>query len=398
MTRPQILHISTVHGPLDGRIYFKEVRSLHDAGFDVAIAGTQSVPGEHDGVRIIPLGAREGPRWKRLVRDFRAMLVMLASSRSILHIHDPDLLLAAFLPAYLRRSIVYDVHEFYSERMGDSDWIPPALRKTVSAVYDLIERVVLRRFAGVVIVSEAMRERYAAIVGTERVALVRGFPYISPDEFAAARDRPHPFGGQPYILHTGGATRHRAFHTMVAVAERLRVAGCSWPIINLGPIDLSGYGAAAAELTARAEAAGIQNLGLLTQETAWWYVAHASIGYMPLIDIHNNVRGMPNKLFENLLFGLPMVGMNIGNIAATLAETGAGLLVAPEDVQAHADALLRLVNDDVLRAALAANARAASPGYSFHGELQSLIALYKRIDARITPKHAAEEPATCAFS
>jgi glycosyltransferase involved in cell wall biosynthesis len=172
---------------------------------------------------------------------------------------------------------------------------------------------------------------------------------------------------------------------MVNVAERLRAAGCTWPIMNVGPVDLSGYGPAAGDLLKRAEQADVRNLGLQSQETAWWYVAHASVGYMPLINIDNNVRGMPNKLFENLLFGLPMVGMNVGNIAATINETGAGLLVAPEDAQGHADALLRLVNDDPLRERLAANARAASSHYSFDGELQRLIALYERIDSRVQP-------------
>jgi glycosyltransferase involved in cell wall biosynthesis len=388
MSNPQILHVSTVHGPLDGRIYYKEVRALHDAGFDVAIAGTQAAPGTHNGVSIIPLGAREGPRWKRLGRDLRAMLVMLASGRTILHIHDPELLLAAFLPAYLGRALVYDVHEFYFERFGDSDWIPRPFRAAVAGTYRLIERVVLRRFAGVVIVSEAMRERYATVVGDDRVALVRSFPYISDDEVTAARTRAHPLDGQPYILHTGGATRHRAFHTMVEVAERLRTAGCAWPIVNLGPIDFSGYGDATEELVARARAADVRNLGLVAQETAWWYVAHAKMAYMPLIDIQNNARGMPNKLFENLIFGLPMVGMNVGNIATTITQTGAGLLVPPEDPQAHADALLRLVNDNALRSALGANANAARTDYSFDGELQRLVALYKRIDTRIAPKRA----------
>ncbi|HTU71436.1 MAG TPA: glycosyltransferase [Candidatus Baltobacteraceae bacterium] len=385
MSEPQILHISTVHGPLDGRIYYKEVRSLHDAGFHVGIAGTQATIGEHDGVRILPLGNRGGPRWKRLGRDLRAMLVMLAHPNSILHIHDPELLLAALVPAYLGRTLVYDVHEFYLERIADSEWIPRPLRRALSRVYDVLERLALRRFAGVVIVAEAMRERYRELVGDDRVALVRNFPYISPAEMAAIRASAHPLGGTPYILHTGGASRLRAFHTMVAAAEYLRARGCSWPIVNLGPIDLSPYGEGTADLLDRAQRADVRNVGLVTQETAWSYVAHAAIGYMPLIDVENNARGMPNKLFENLMFGLPLVGMDLGNIAAIIKASGAGIVVPPEDANAHGEALLRLARDEGLRASFAANCAAAGARYSFHGELTRLTALYEHITDSARP-------------
>jgi len=383
MKRPQILHISTVHGPLDGRIYYKEVRSLHDAGYDVGIAGTIAERTVHLGVTILPLGTREGPRWRRLVRDFRAMLVMLAHRDSILHIHDPDLLLAALIPAYIGRSLVYDVHEFYLERITGSEWIPSALRGVLARAYDFVERLALRRFAGVVIVSDAMRPRYSKMVGDERVALVRSFPYISADELAAARNAPHPLGGTPYILHTGGAELLRTFHTMVEAAEYLRKHGCTWPIINLGPIDLTEYGDAAAELAARAKGAELRNMGFVSQEEAWAYVAHAAIGYMPLRNVQNNLRGMPNKLFENLMFGQPLVATDLGVIASTVRESNAGLLVPPENGEAHGQALLRLASDAELRSRLAANSAAAGAQCGFESERARLTTLYARINSRV---------------
>jgi glycosyltransferase involved in cell wall biosynthesis len=380
-TQPKILHISTVHGHLDGRIYYKEVRSLRDAGYAVGLAGTVTQPMEHDGVRIIPLGSREGSRWRRPLRDLRALAVMLRHRRSILHIHDPELLVAAFLPSLLGHKVVYDVHEFYVERIADSEWIPRPLRRVMSALYDRIETLALKRFAGVVIVSEGMRARYRAIVGDERIALVRNFPRISQAEIAAARASSHPLGGTPYILHTGGAMKLRAFHTMVAAAEELRRRGCEWPIVNLGPVDLSSYGEDAADLLLRAAAADVRNIGRVSQEKAWSYVAHASIGYLPLIDVENNRRGMPNKLFENLMFGLPLVASDIGVVATIVTDAKAGLLAAAEDPRAHADALARLIDDPALRAAYAENAARSGGAFGFDGEFAQLCELYARINA-----------------
>ncbi len=379
--QPHVIHISTVHGALDGRIYYKEVRSLHDAGYDVVVAGTVDEAQEHDGVAIIPLGRREGPRWRRMGRDLRAMLVMLSHPQSIHHIHDPELLVAAFIPALLGRKLVYDVHEFYLERVRDLAWIPPWLRRPLTFLYDGFERTVLRRFAGVVIVSEEMRDRYRSIVGANRVALVRNFPNVSPRERLNAHNAPHPLGGRRYILHTGGASQLRAFHTMVAAAEYLRAEGCDWPVINLGPIDLSGYGDDAADLLARAERADIRNLGFLPQHVAWSYIAHADIGYVSLIPIDNYMRALPNKVFEYLIFGLPLVAPELRMTASIIRRGDAGLVVAPaDDPKAHGAALLRLVQNTKLRARFAANSAAAGKNYRFDEEFGRLASLYERID------------------
>jgi glycosyltransferase involved in cell wall biosynthesis len=298
-----------------------------------------------------------------------------------LHIHDPELLVAALIPSILGRRVVYDVHEFYVERIAESEWIPKPLRRLMSRMYDAIENIALRRFAGVVIVSEAMRERYRPMVGDDRVALVRNFPRISAAEIAAAKAAPHPLAGTPYILHTGGASKLRAFHTMVAAAEDLRSRGCTWPIVNLGAVDLSSYGDAGPDLLARAKAADVRNIGLVAQETAWAYVAHAQIGYMPLVDVENNRRGMPNKLFENLMFGLPLVATDIGVVASIVREAGAGLLVPPENAKAHADALLEMATNENERARFAASAAKSGGAFGFDGEFARLAELYARINA-----------------
>jgi glycosyltransferase involved in cell wall biosynthesis len=224
-----------------------------------------------------------------------------------------------------------------------------------------------------------MRERYRALVGDDRVALVRNFPFITAAELRAARESPHPLGGHPYVLHTGGASKLRAFRTMVETAEVLRERGCDWPIVNLGPVDLSAYGDDASQLLSRAAAADVRNIGFVSQETAWSYVAHASIGYMPLIDVENNRRGMPNKLFENLLFGLPIVATDLGTIAAVVRQSDSGLLVPPGDARAHAGALLELAQSQTLRNEYAERARIGGEQFAFDGELIRLQTLYAKI-------------------
>lgn len=379
-TKRPVLHVTTVHQPLDTRIYYKEVRALADSGYDVRLATTVDHASELDGVSFIPLGDREGPRIRRIWRNLRAFFTILSHRDAIVHIHDPELLLVAALPAFAGALIVYDVHEFYVERIGASTWLPPRLRALAARAYDAIERAVLPHFSGIVVVNAAMASRYERFVPADRVVLVRNFPNVGRDDLERARAAPHPLGGTPYAVHTGGAMRLRAFHDLVAAAAHLRESGSPLRIVNLGETNLDEYPPAEREsLLARADAAGVIMAGKVGYHEAHSWLAHARIGYLPLIDTENNRRGMPNKLFEYQLFGLPVVASDIGTVAEIVRATRAGELVPIGDGAAHGRAIARLHEDESLRSTLSTAAREAARTYSFSGEFDQLTLLYERI-------------------
>ncbi len=146
---------------------------------------------------------------------------MLRNRSAILHIHDPELLLVAAIPAMFGARVVYDVHEFYIERISSSQWIPAALRRAAARLYDSAERLILPHFAGVVVVHHSMAPRYQRLVRNGNVSVVRNFPNLNAMELTAAKRAHHPLNGSPYAIHTGGAMRLRAFHTIVEAAENL---------------------------------------------------------------------------------------------------------------------------------------------------------------------------------
>ncbi len=372
--------MTTVHGAYDVRIFHKEARALAARGFDVTLATTLDVRERRDGVTLLPLGHRDGPRWKRLGRDLRALAIMLARRDGVVHVHDPELLAVAAIAALGGARVIYDVHEFYRERIAASRWIPRCLRGSLAGLYGLIERLVLPHVAGVVVVSEAMLPSYVRALPRERVALVRNYPSIDPRAIDAARARPHPLGGRPYALHTGGAMRLRAFHDLVGAAERLRELGSPLAIVTLGPVRLEEYDDAAV-LVRRARDAGVHTIGPVSYDETLAWLAHAEIGYLPLADTPNNRRGMPNKLFEYLLFGLPVVASRIGRVAEIVAAHDAGVLVPCDDGRAHGSALARLHDDRAERLHFADAARAAGASYSFDSECEALLRLYATIGA-----------------
>jgi len=377
----RVLHVSTVHAPYDTRIYGMEARALATAGYDVAMAITVGRPAMAQGVRVLPLGAFGGSRFRRLMRNFRAVKLM-CGPYDLIHIHDPELLIAAGVALLAGRRIIYDVHEFFYEKFKTNAditaaWIPPFVQPVVRNIYDMAERLLMPKFAGVVVVSDAMVDHYRRLLPADRIAVVKNYPSIDARQHESALRSAPPLAG-PYILHTGGVSRDRAFHVIVAAAEHLRSRGNLTPIVNLGPIYLGAYTKTEQKnLSARAKASDVRLLGLVPYEESLRWIAHAAIGYLPMVVSENNAQGQPRKLFEYFTFGLPVVASDFGKVRTIVLEWDAGYLAAPEDGKAHAEALLRMLSDEPVRARYANNSGHAGEAYSFSAQLPKLLALYR---------------------
>ncbi|HEY2592886.1 MAG TPA: glycosyltransferase family 4 protein, partial [Chloroflexota bacterium] len=70
--------------------------------------------------------------------------------------------------------------------------------------------------------------------------------------------------------------------------------------------------------------------------------------------------GSPTKLFEYMAAGRPIVASNVGQIGEVLTDGESALLVPPDDPQALAAAVIRLIDDGCLRVRLGSAAREAA--------------------------------------
>lgn len=126
---------------------------------------------------------------------------------------------------------------------------------------------------------------------------------------------------------------------------------------------LSGDGPAMAKLQTRAK--GIRNVVF----TDW--IGPAEIAYMSqiahvgLLPIDSVPESLPNRLFEYMAAGLPIVASLTGEGAHLLEQAKCGLTYSPGDVRGLCDALCVLVSDTDQRVQMAARSRCVfESGYS----------------------------------
>jgi glycosyltransferase involved in cell wall biosynthesis len=140
MNKIKICHITTAHSALDTRIFYKEAKSLAQAGYKVHIVGIHPKREAIDGIEIIPLRPSRNRLLRIFLKPLRAMYLSINTRSQIFHFHDPELLPIGIVLKLLGKKVIYDAHEDYPQLMKVKDWIPRAGRFVLFWTTTLFER------------------------------------------------------------------------------------------------------------------------------------------------------------------------------------------------------------------------------------------------------------------
>jgi glycosyltransferase involved in cell wall biosynthesis len=114
-------------------------------------------------------------------------------------------------------------------------------------------------------------------------------------------------------------------------------------------------------------------------------VGSADVVAMPIQPSTLNHRlTTPNKLFEAMTAGVPVVASDLPGMAGIVRETGCGVLCDPTSPAAIATAIRSVLDaPDSERASYRERARAAAHGkYSWESQVEILVAEYGRLTGR----------------
>ena len=184
-------------------------------------------------------------------------------------------------------------------------------------------------------------------------------------------------GGQDVaLLAVGAVVPRKGYDVLVAALAKLKDR--PWRLV------IAGDGGRSPETFAQLEA-DIARLGLADRVTLRGAVTAEQLASLyassDLFVLPSRFEGYGMAYAEAIAHGLPVVGTTAGAIPETV-PADAGVLVAPDDVEALAAALRRLIEDPRERERLAAGARAARfPSWAEQS------ALFARILERLAPEH-----------
>ncbi len=326
-------------------------------------------------------------KWRFAVLGWNARAAAAAPYADVYHGHD-----LSGLPAAVRAAdrnggrVVYDSHEFFVES-GNTALQPTWVRQRLANLE--------RRLAGRSVALITVNETLSAILG-ERLGVVRRVVvYNTPaslevpagDPTSARANSPlrAALGGGdgPIALYHGGFMANRGLLTLVQAFRAPVVDGVHLAFLGAGP--LAGELRRLAADPAFGGRVHVFDAVPPSELLAW--VAGADVECMVNAPASENERlSTPNKLFESLAAGVPVVSSDFPERRRIVMDGATGPLGAvcdPADPAAVAAAIAALVNAPAAeRNALRARcAEAARTSWNWEHEGAKLVALYADLAA-----------------
>jgi alpha-maltose-1-phosphate synthase len=275
-------------------------------------------------------------------------------------------------------AVVYDARDIYVDAANVARLPGPARR-----LFAAVERRWARRARRMTTVNEA----YAAVMeqrfGVPRPLVVMNCSYRRDPPAVPLRlfhQRLNLAPATRVVLYQGGFSRDRGI-------ERLIDALPSFPGDTV--LVLLGYGSLQAELERHAAEPALAGrmfvLPAVAPSDLLDWVGSADVVAMPIQPSTLNHRlTTPNKLFEAMTAGVPVVASDLPGMAGIVRETGCGVLCDPTSPAAIATAIRSILDaPDSERAAYRERARAAAHGkYSWESQVEILVAEYGRLTGR----------------
>lgn len=357
----------------DMRVFQRACTALAAAGYDVHLIaqGSETAPFQSSGVTIHPL-AKNRSRRERLARRVEVAKLASRLRPDLLHVHEPELLGPTISYAQ-GRPVVWDVHESFMDVLAERKWIPRWLRPIARLAWDRRERTLLRRCAGVVVVTERIAQRYRRL--HRRVVVVGNYPDLSLFLGLSSPER----DGRTCVF-AGVLTPDRGLLQAIQALGLLNRRDLAIRLELAGPQD----GNFADVLLAQAQAHRIGDLvtyhGVLSKRAAIEFQNRGSIGLVPYLPVANSMASMANKLLECMALGLPVVFSDFPNYREVAGEPGAGLAVDPTQPKQIADAIECLAKDASLARRMGqAGQRAVRERFNWEIERSKLLALYREV-------------------
>jgi len=377
----------------DSRV-LREARTLSSLGFEVCILGMDrsgdSLPVEEvEGFRIFRCQEWRLVRWLRTRRGMssnllrkgltalRYFLFSLRARGDVIHAHDLDTLPFGFLAARrCKAKLIYDSHEIYTEQ-----WPSDRRSKSFSFVLRMMEHLeslLIRRADATLCVSPSIAAHLGARYRIPPPMVLRNCaePNVDRPRPFHLRDLVHIQARDRIVVHTGSLVPFGRSLKELILAFRKLASNCHLVFL--------GEGSMKKELQELVREEGLEDrvhfLKPVPPQDLVGTIAEADLAAVIIRggDCRSYLYSLPNKLFEAIAAGLPVVASGLPDIRDIVEAYEIGILCHPEDPQDIARAIEEALAPDRYPT-LKANLERAQRELSWERESRKLSRLYQTL-------------------
>ncbi|MDQ1296937.1 MAG: hypothetical protein QG611_916 [Bacteroidota bacterium] len=301
--------------------------------------------------------------------NIRLFFFLLFHRYDLLVADDLDTLLPNFLVSGIKGiPLVYDSHEYFTG--------VPEIQKRylVKLVWTSIEKMIFPRLKNVMTVCDSIAEKYESQYGIRPLTVrnisrsAENIPGYSRDELGIAKEH------LLLILQGGGINTDRGGEELI---ETLNVTD------NVSLL-IVGSGDVLETLKKRTEELNLSGRVRFIPKVPWYemlkYTKSADAGVSLDKDTNPNYKfSLPNKLFDYISAGIPVIASDLIEIRRIVVENNCGIIIPSVTIDEISNAVKKLRDDRDLLNQLKQNAVNASKYLNWEKESEKVIDFYSAV-------------------
>ena len=364
----KITHLTSAHPRHDIRIFVKQCCSLaQKSDYYVSLIVADGLGYEEiRRVKIHDAGFIKGRLNRMINTSYNVFLAALELDSDIYHLHDPELIPYGLILKLLGKKVIFDAHEDLPKQILGKPYLKGYVAKIISKLFRAFENVVSKRFDAIISATPLIEQKFSKLNPTS--VNINNYPILG--ELLVKKSWQEK---ENEVCYVGIINQIRGIKQVVKSLEhvegvRLNLVGkFTEESVELGVKSYSGW-------------KKVNEFGFLNREEVKEILGRSKMGIVTFLPLPNHIDAQPNKMFEYMSAGLPIITSNFPLWREIVDGCNCGICVDPRKPEEIANAIKYLLANPKEAENMGSRGKeAVFSKYNWNSENEKLSKLYRQL-------------------